>query len=107
MKNSFSQYKNCIFTGKWINRDVYVWRLKKSGAVKSKFDDCKRRKDHKIEGLICGHVDDFFVGVTKNFEENWSMYQKRLKTSQEELENLVYILNKNKIVYTLDQQMYI
>ena len=52
-------------------------------------------------------IDDFFVGVTKNFEENWSIYQKRLKTSQEELENLVYILNKNKIVYTLDQQMYI
>lgn len=33
--------------------------------------------------------------------------KKTFKTSQEELENLVYILNKNKIVYTLDQQMYI
>ena len=116
MKNSFSQYKNCIFTGKWINRDVYVWRLKKSGAVKSKFDDCKRRKDHKIEGLICGHVDDFFVGVTKNFEENWSMYQKRLLRQVRKnlkiwftysTKTRLYILTQQKQDCILDQQMYI
>ena len=87
--------------------------LKKSGAIKSKFDDSLFywHKDDKLQGLICCHVDDFFRGGTKNFEESViSVLKKTFKTSQEEFENFKYlglhIEQKQDCIY-LDQQLYI
>ena len=87
--------------------------LKKSGAIKSKFDDSLFywHKDDKLQGLICCHVDNFFWGGTKNFEESViSVLKKTFKRSQEEIENFKYlglhIEQKQDSIY-LDQQMYI
>ena len=68
--------------------------LKKSGAIKSTFDDSLFywHKDDKLQGLICCHVDDFFWGCTKNFEENViHVLRKTFKTSQEEFGNFKYL----------------
>ena len=65
-------------------------------------------KDDKLEGLIFSHVGNFLWGGTKNFEKNCINVLK--KASQEEFENLKYlglVIELNKILYTLYQQMYI
>ena len=87
--------------------------LLESGTIKSKFDDSLFYwlKNDKLEGVICCHVDDFYWGGTKNFEEYViNMIRKTFKTSHEEFENFKYlelhIQQKNDCIY-LDQQRYI
>ena len=106
---------NCLWT-LWCTKGLVPecpGSLKKSGAIKSKFDYSLFywHKDDKPQGLICCHVDNFFCEGKKNFEGSViNVLKKTFKTSQEESENFKYLglhIEQKQDCIHLDQHMYI